>query len=93
MCIRDSCKAGYLEYERALSNNVAPEHARMFLSLNHYTIWLWKMDLHNLMHFLSLRIDGHAQIEDREYGKAILNLVEQHLPAAMQSFRTHRQFK
>lgn len=87
------CEQGYNNYQTALESGVAPEHARMFLSLNHYTIWLWKMDLHNLMHFLSLRIDGHAQIEDREYGNAILNLVEQHLPAAMQSFRTHRQFK
>lgn len=87
------CEQGYENYQTALESGVAPEHARMFLSLNHYTIWLWKMDLHNLMHFLSLRIDGHAQIEDREYGNAILNLVEQHLPAAMQSFRTHRQFK
>ena len=87
------CEQGYNNYQTALESGVAPEHARMFLSLNHYTIWLWKMDLHNLMHFLSLRIDGHAQIEDREYGHAILNLVEQHLPDAMQSFRTHRQFK
>lgn len=87
------CMQGYEHYQNALDCGVAPEHARMFLSLNHYTIWLWKMDLHNLMHFLSLRIDGHAQIEDREYGHAILNLVEQHLPAAIQSFRTHRQFK
>lgn len=92
-CLNEHCEKGYRDYLTMLDMNVAPEHARMFLSLNHYTIWLWKMDLHNLMHFLSLRIDGHAQIEDREYGHAILNLVEQHLPAAMQSFRTHRQFK
>lgn len=92
-CLNEHCEKGYRDYLTMLDMNVAPEHARMFLSLNHYTIWLWKMDLHNLMHFLSLRIDGHAQIEDREYGNAILNLVEQHLPAAMQSFRTHRQFK
>lgn len=92
-CLNEHCEKGYRDYLTMLDMNVAPEHARMFLSLNHYTIWLWKMDLHNLMHFLSLRIDGHAQIEDREYGHAILNLVEQHLPDAMQSFRTHRQFK
>ncbi len=81
--LRAHCQGGYIHYLDALNNGVAPEHARMFLSLNHYTHWLWKQDLRNLMHFLSLRQDAHAQIEARAYGNAIVTLLEPHIPGLM----------
>lgn len=77
------CKEGYNEYVEAMANGVAPEHARMFLSLNHYTHWLWKQDLRNLMHFLSLRMHGHAQVEAQAYANAVFALLEPQLPGIM----------
>jgi len=83
----EHCRSGYLEYLRAISMGVAPEHARMFLSLNHYTHWLWKQDLRNLMHFLSLRQHSHAQVEARAYANAIVELLEPHIPGLMQLYK------
>lgn len=88
--LEDRCEASYREYEYALNNGIPPEVARMVLHLNHYTHWLWKQDLHNIMHFLMLRVDGHAQFEAREYGNAIVNLLEPHLPECFELFRKYR---
>lgn len=77
------CENGYAKYLVAMERGVAAEHARMFLSLNHYTHWLWKQDLRNLMHMLSLRQHGHAQIEARNYADAIFGLLEPELPGLM----------
>lgn len=82
-----SCSAAYADYIRHMNNGVAPEHARMFLHLNHYTHWIWKQDLHNMMHFLSKRLPVDAQIESRKYGEAILRLLENYLPKSMELFR------
>lgn len=82
----NACRDSYFNYERALERGVAPEHARMLLHLNHYTHWLWKQDLRNLMHFLSLRQHGHAQIEAVVYADAIVSLLEPHLPGLMQLY-------
>ena len=85
------CKQSYAEYEYFLNSGVAPEHARLFLHVNHYTHWLWKQDLHNLMHFLSLRLHEHAQIEARVYAQAIYDLLKQVLPEAMELFDKYRR--
>lgn len=77
------CTDGYDSYLRAMESGVAPEHARMFLSLNHYTHWLWKQDLRNLMHFLALRDHSHAQVEAQKYAQAIFALLEPHIPGLM----------
>lgn len=74
------CCDGYRLYKRAMEDGVAPEQARMLLSLNHYTIWLWKIDLRNLSHFIKLRADDHAQYEAREYAKAMRSLISEALP-------------
>ena len=66
------------------------ELARMVLPLNYYTEWYWKVDLHNLFHFLSLRADSHAQYEIRAYADAMLEITEKIAPAATASFRNHR---
>ena len=85
--VRDALRADamrcYATYERLLNDRgdgtpadpglpqLARELARMDLTLNYYTQWYWKIDLHNLLHFLSLRMDPHAQREIRVYGEAI----------------------
>src|SRR6202023_3572882 len=69
---------------------LARELARMNLSLNFYTQWYWKTDLHNLMHFLSLRADPHAQFEIRAYAEAMLETMERWVPLAHAAFLEYR---
>ena len=69
---------------------LARELARMNLTLNTYTQWYWKTDLHNLLHFLSLRADAHAQYEIRVYAEEMLRTVEAWVPLACQAFRDYR---
>jgi thymidylate synthase (FAD) len=69
---------------------LARELARMNLTLNTYTQWYWKIDLHNLFHFLSLRADPHAQYEIRVYADAMLRSVEAWVPLACAAFRDYR---
>ena len=82
----DQCEKSYYLYETALISDVAPEHARMFLHLNHYVYWLGRVDLSNLFKFLTLRLDEHAQIEARVYARAILDLIKPHLPGLTNIF-------
>ena len=69
---------------------LARELARMNLTLNTYTQWYWKTDLHNLFHFLSLRADAHAQHEIRAYAEAMLETVAAWVPVACQAFSDYR---
>jgi len=69
---------------------IARELARMNLTLNYYTQWYWKIDLHNLMHFLMLRADSHAQYEIRVYADAMLEVVKKWVPFAFDAFEEHR---
>jgi len=69
---------------------LARELARMNLTLNTYTQWYWKCDLHNLLHFLSLRADAHAQYEIRAYAEAMLATVEAWVPLTFSAFRDYR---
>jgi len=69
---------------------LARELARMNLTLNTYTQWYWKTDLHNLFHFLSLRADAHAQYEIRVYAEAMMHMVEAWVPLAFAAFRDYR---
>ncbi len=69
---------------------LARELARMNLTLNTYTQWYWKTDLHNLLHFLSLRADSHAQYEIRVYAEVMLKTVEAWVPACYAAFRDYR---
>ncbi len=89
--LNSQCEASYDLYLEAIENGVAPEHARMFLHLNHYTHWLWNQDLHNLMHFLALRGHGHAQVEAQAYAKAIGNLIRRYLPRTMELYDKYRR--
>jgi len=69
---------------------LARELARMNLTLNTYTQWYWKIDLHNLLHFLSLRADPHAQYEIRAYAEKMLETVRAWVPVAFQAFVDYR---
>ena len=62
----------------------------MNLPMNIYTQWYWKTDLHNLMHFLRLRGDAHAQYEIRVYAEAICKLMAAWVPATWQAFEDYR---
>ena len=69
---------------------ITRELARMNLSLNHYTEWYWKINLHNLLHFLALRVDAHAQYEIRVYAEAMLDIVKEWVPFVYDAFCEHR---
>jgi thymidylate synthase (FAD) len=94
----DSNRA-YDHYEEMISQDgpdgapqdgLARELARMNLPANIYTQWYWKVDLHNLFHFLRLRADAHAQYEIRVYADAICNVVADWVPAAYSAFEDYR---
>jgi thymidylate synthase (FAD) len=71
-------------------SGLARELARMNLSLNFYTQWYWKTDLHNLLNFLSLRADAHAQYEIRVYAEAMIGTLERWVPLVAEAFRQYR---
>ncbi len=74
----------------AARSGLARELARMNLTLNTYTQWYWKTDLHNLLHFLSLRADAHAQYEIRVYAEAMLKTVQAWVPHCYEAFADYR---
>ena len=71
-------------------SGIARELARMNLTLNTYTQWYWKIDLNNLLHFLALRADDHAQYEIRVYADAMLNIVKKWVPLTYEAFEDYR---
>lgn len=71
-------------------SGLARELARMNLPVNFYTQWYWKIDLHNLMHFLSLRADSHAQYEIRAYANVMLNMLKAWVPLTHKAFMDYR---
>ncbi len=100
--LREDAERCYDHYEYLLNEDetgaarrpedpqLARELARMNLNLNYYTQWYWKIDLHNLLHFLALRIDDHAQYEIRVYGEAIARIVQAWVPMAWEAFSDYR---
>ena len=82
----DRVEALYADYERLLEKGVARELARIGLPVNVYTEWYWKCDLHNIFHFLSLRLDRHAQQEVRDYAAALFALIRPIVPIAAEAF-------
>ena len=82
----DGVEAHYAEYQRLLEKGVTRELARTGLPLNIYTEWYWKCDLHNLLHFLELRMEEHAQLEMRDYAVAMFAMIEAIVPEAAEAF-------
>jgi thymidylate synthase (FAD) len=76
----------YKLYESYINKGISREQARMMLPVNLMTEWYWKIDLHNLFHFLALRCDLHAQKEIRVFGEAILSLIKPIVPFACEAW-------
>ena len=100
--LREDARTAYAHYEEMLNeradgstvdparDGLARELARMNLNLGFYTQWYWKIDLHNLFHFLRLRADPHAQYEIRVYAEAIAACVKDWVPLAYAAFEDYR---
>ncbi|MFI0394744.1 FAD-dependent thymidylate synthase [Paracoccus jiaweipingae] len=95
--LRDDAMRAYDHYEDMLTpdegsgkQGLARELARMNLPANVYTQWYWKVDLHNLFHFLRLRADAHAQYEIRAYADVMCRVVQDWVPFAWAAFRDYR---
>jgi thymidylate synthase (FAD) len=96
--LREDAERAYAHYVEMLNEDeegraldaersgLARELARMNLTLNTYTQWYWKIDLHNLLHFIALRADPHAQYEIRVYAEAIAETVRRWVPLAYDAF-------
>ncbi|MFP3028339.1 MAG: FAD-dependent thymidylate synthase [Wolbachia sp.] len=76
----------YSHYEKFIAQGLAREIARTNLTLNYYTQFYWKIDLHNLLHFLRLRADKHAQYEIRVYAEVMLDIVKKWVPLTYNAF-------
>ncbi|OQX29897.1 MAG: thymidylate synthase (FAD) [Spirochaeta sp. LUC14_002_19_P3] len=87
--IKEACEESCKAYEQLLGLDTARELARMVLPLNLYTEWYWQIDLHNLFHFLHLRLDAHAQREIRVYAEIMYDMAKKVCPRACQSFEKH----
>ncbi len=87
--LKQDQSASYANYSEILHDGIARELARINLPLSMYTEWYWQMDLKNMLHFLKLRMDAHAQWEIQEYARAIARIVKAVCPLAYQSFERH----
>ena len=84
--LKEDQKRAFDTYHELLDLGIARELARVNLPLSLYTQWYWQMDLHNLFHFLKLRLDSHAQYEIRAYAEVILSMVRAVCPMACEAF-------
>lgn len=84
-------RSAYDAYRRLLETGLTRELARCVLPVNYYTVFRWRVNLHNLFHFLRLREDPHAQYEIRVYANAIHDLCKEHFPVATEAFENHIQ--
>lgn len=80
------CDYALLLYNRLLNRGVAKEQARMVLPQNLYTIFYAKVDLHNLLHFIRLRSDEHAQWEIQQYSNAMLEMIKPIVPWSVEAW-------
>jgi len=86
----DRAEKNYHDYLKLTEQGVARELARAVLPVSVYTEWYWKCDLHNIFHFLSLRMDPHAQPEIQDYANAMFALIEPIAPVACEAFLDYR---
>jgi thymidylate synthase (FAD) len=85
-------EVAYADYQRLAGDlGIARELARTLLPVSLYTQWIWKIDLHNLLHFLDLRLDPHAQIEIRVFAEAMADFVRDWVPHAWEAFVDYRR--
>jgi len=88
--IKEQCENAFVLYSDLIESGCARELARTHLPQSTFTEFYWKIDLHNLLHFLRLRIDNHAQFEIQEYAREILRIVKEKAPATIEAFEDFR---
>ena len=88
--LRKDYTTTYKHYEEFLELGLSRELARINLSIANYTQWYWKIDLHNLMHFLNLRMDSHAQYEIRVFANAMAQIVKDAVPICYSAFEDYQ---
>ena len=86
-------RADFALYNTLLDEGLAREQARIVIPLSSYTEWYWKIDLHNLLHFLDLRCDSHAQKEIQVYGNAILSLISPLVPYTIEAWEDYSTYR
>ena len=90
--LRARNELAYADYQHLANElGIARELARTVLPVSLYTQWIWKIDLHNLLHFLDLRLDPHAQIEIRVFAEAMAEFVRDWVPHAWEAFVDYRR--
>jgi thymidylate synthase (FAD) len=87
--LKTAQKGAYAAYAELIDRGVARELARINLPLSLYTEWYWQIDLHNLFHFLELRLDAHAQKEIRLYARALFDITKSVAPLCCAAFERH----
>lgn len=85
--------SSYEHYKDFLDKEISREQSRMILPVNLYTEWYWKIDLKNLLHFLSLRCDSHAQYETRVFAEAILELIKPIVPLTIEAWDDYQEYR
>lgn len=88
--LKDDFRNQYASYQEMLDMGLSRELARIGLSVANYTQWYWKIDLHNLLHFLRLRLDAHAQYEIRVFGEAMARIIQDAYPLTYEAFEDFR---
>ncbi|HUZ92733.1 MAG TPA: FAD-dependent thymidylate synthase [Candidatus Paceibacterota bacterium] len=89
--LKEDYDRGHGHYREFIDDiDLARELARIGLSVANYTEWYWKIDLHNLLHFLRLRLDAHAQYEIRVFGEAIARIVKDAVPISFKAFEDYQ---
>lgn len=91
--LNELCDKAYSVYEDYIAKGVTREQSRMILPVNNYTEWYWKIDLHNLFHFLALRCDAHAQWEIRVFADAMLALIQPIVPVAVEAWNDYHDHR
>ncbi len=86
---QETSQKSFALYQELNEAGIARELARAILPVNIYTEWYWKNDLHNILHFLHLRIDAHAQYEIRVYAEAMARYVKEIVPIAYEAFEDY----
>ncbi|MEO8288335.1 MAG: FAD-dependent thymidylate synthase [Chloroflexota bacterium] len=88
--LKDNRESAYAQYEQFLQDNVARELARIVLPLSLYSEFYWQMNLHNLLHFLRLRMDAHAQKEIRDFANQVAVCTQAVAPLAWEAFEEYK---
>lgn len=89
-CVEENGKYQFQFYKDMIDANVAREQARMVLPLNLYTYFYATWDIKNLLHFITLREDSHAQAEIQEYGRAVKMILEELFPLTLECYERYK---